>query len=82
MSLNTFSHTFHYVTHYTDPDPITDINIPQALHLTDTCRKLDFEICQDLCTNTGVSEDGVGVHMSWLKGQTAGDFTVKQAKDK
>lgn len=58
MSLNTFSHTFHYVTHYTDPDPITDINIPQALHLTDTCRKLDFEICQDLCTNTGVSEDG------------------------
>lgn len=64
MSLNTFSHTFHYVTHYTDPT--IDINIPHSLHLTDTCRKLDFETCQDLHTNTRGSGDGVVVHMSWL----------------
>ena len=52
MTPNTFSHTFHYVTHYTDPDPTIDINNPRSLYLTDTCRKLDFETCQDLHTNT------------------------------
>lgn len=50
MSLDTFSHTFHYVTHYTDPT--IDINIPHSSHLTDICRKLDFETFQDLRTNT------------------------------
>lgn len=27
-SHESFSHTFHYVTYYTDSDPTTDINIP------------------------------------------------------
>lgn len=76
MSLNTFSHTFHYVTRYTDPDPTIDINIPHSLHLTDTCRKLDFETCQDLHTNTrGMRFE---FHMSWLASLTVSNITPVQ----
>lgn len=78
MSLNTFSHTFHYVTHYTDPD--IDINIPRFLHFTDTCRKLDFETGQDLRTNTRGSWDEFVVQMSWLASLTATNVTpIQQA---
>ena len=80
MSLETFSHTFHYVTHYTDSDPTIDNNIPHSLHLTDRCRKLDFETYQDLRTNTRGSGVGVIVHLSWLESLTVSYITqAKQA---
>lgn len=69
-SLNTFSHTFHYVTHDTDSDPTFNNNIPHSLHLTDRCRKLDFETYQDLRTNTRGSGDGIIVHLSWFESLT------------
>ena len=63
LSPNIFSHTFHYVTHYTDPDPTIDTDNPCSLCLTDTCRKLDFERCQDLHTNmTGLWGCGWSSH--------------------
>lgn len=76
MSLDTFSHTFHYVTHYTDPT--TDINIPHSLHLTGRCRKLDFETYPGLHTNTTGSGDGAVVHMSWLESLTVSNITLVQ----
>lgn len=78
MSLDTFSHTFNYVTRYTDSDPTIDINIPHSLHLNDRCRKLDFETYPDLHTNTRGSGDGVVVHMSWLASLTVSNITPVQ----